>query len=36
MGSPFKSFDEAEAACEAMLKHLMSAGGPCDDPRQRS
>jgi hypothetical protein len=23
-GSPFKSFDEAEAACEAMLKHLTS------------
>jgi hypothetical protein len=36
MGSPFKSFDLAEAACEAMLQHLMSAGGPCDDPRQRS
>jgi hypothetical protein len=24
VGSPFKSFDEAEAACNAMLKHLMS------------
>ena len=24
IGSPFKSFDEAEAACGAMLKHLMS------------
>jgi hypothetical protein len=24
IGSPFKSFDEAEAACDAMLKHLMS------------
>jgi hypothetical protein len=23
-GSPFKTFDEAEAACDAMLKHLMS------------
>jgi len=23
-GSPFKTFDEAEAACEAMLKHLIS------------
>jgi hypothetical protein len=23
-GSPFKTFDEAEAACEAMLKHLTS------------
>jgi hypothetical protein len=21
-GSPFKTFDEAEAACDAMLKHL--------------
>jgi hypothetical protein len=26
IGSPFKSFDEAEVACEVMLKHLMSAG----------
>ena len=24
IGSPFKSFDEAEAACDAMLKALMS------------
>jgi hypothetical protein len=24
IGSAFKSFDEAEAACDAMLKHLMS------------
>ena len=24
IGSPFKSFDEAEVACDAMLKHLMS------------
>jgi hypothetical protein len=24
IGSPFKSFDEAEAACDAMLKHLTS------------
>jgi hypothetical protein len=24
IGSPFKSFDEAQAACEAMLVHLMS------------
>jgi hypothetical protein len=24
IGSPFKTFDEAEAACNAMLKHLMS------------
>ena len=23
-GSPFKTFDEAEAACDAMLKHLTS------------
>ena len=23
-GSPFKTFGEAEAACNAMLKHLMS------------
>ena len=23
-GSPFKAFDEAEAACDAMLKHLTS------------
>ena len=23
-GSPFKTFDEAEAACEAKLKHLTS------------
>jgi hypothetical protein len=23
-GSPFKTFDEAEAACDAMLKHLIS------------
>jgi hypothetical protein len=23
-GSPFKTFDEAEAACDAMLKHIMS------------
>ena len=23
-GSPFKTFDEAEAACDAMLKHLPS------------
>ncbi len=23
-GSPFKTFDEAEATCNAMLKHLMS------------
>jgi hypothetical protein len=23
-GSPFKTFDEAEAACDAMLNHLMS------------
>jgi hypothetical protein len=22
-GSPFKTFDEAEAACDAMLNHLM-------------
>jgi hypothetical protein len=36
IGSPFKSFEEAEAACETMLKHLISAGRPCDDPRQRS
>jgi hypothetical protein len=27
IGSPFKSFDEAEMACDAMLKHLTSAGG---------
>jgi hypothetical protein len=27
IGSPFSSFDEAEVACDAMLKHLMSAGG---------
>jgi hypothetical protein len=33
MGSPFKSFDEAEVACEAMLKHLMSSGGSRNDPR---
>lgn len=24
IGSPFKSFDEAEVACDAMLKHLLS------------
>jgi hypothetical protein len=24
IGSPFKSFEEAEVACDAMLKHLMS------------
>ncbi len=24
IGSPFKTFDEAEAACDAMLKHLTS------------
>jgi hypothetical protein len=24
IGSPFKTFDEAEAACGAMLKHLTS------------
>jgi hypothetical protein len=24
IGSPFESFDEAEAACDAMLKNLMS------------
>ena len=24
LGSPFRTFDEAEAACNAMLKHLMS------------
>ena len=24
IGSPFKSFDEAEVACDAMLKNLMS------------
>jgi hypothetical protein len=24
IGSPFKSFDEAEVACDEMLKHLMS------------
>jgi hypothetical protein len=24
IGSPFQSFDEAEAACDAMLKNLMS------------
>jgi hypothetical protein len=24
IGSPFKTFDEAEAACDAMLKNLMS------------
>jgi hypothetical protein len=24
IGSPFKTFDEAESACNAMLKHLMS------------
>jgi hypothetical protein len=24
VGSPFKTFDEAEAACDAMLKHLTS------------
>jgi hypothetical protein len=24
VGSPFKSFDEAEAACDAMLKYLTS------------
>jgi hypothetical protein len=24
IGSPFRSFDEAEAACDAMLKNLMS------------
>ena len=24
IGSPFESFDEAEAACDAMLKHLTS------------
>jgi hypothetical protein len=23
-GSPFRSFEEAEAACDAMLKHLTS------------
>jgi hypothetical protein len=23
-GSPFKTFDETEAACDAMLKHLIS------------
>jgi hypothetical protein len=23
-GSPFRTFEEAEAACDAMLKHLMS------------
>ena len=23
-GSPFRTFDEAEAACDAMLKHLTS------------
>jgi hypothetical protein len=27
IGSPFSSFDEAEMACDAMLTHLMSAGG---------
>jgi hypothetical protein len=27
MGSPFKSFAEAELACEAMLKYLLSDGG---------
>jgi hypothetical protein len=26
-GSPFKSFDEAETACDAMLKQLMSENG---------
>jgi hypothetical protein len=25
LGSPFKTFDEAEAACDAMLKHLTTA-----------
>jgi hypothetical protein len=24
IGSPFKTFDEAEDACDGMLKHLMS------------
>jgi hypothetical protein len=24
IGSPFKTFDEAESACNAMLKHMMS------------
>lgn len=24
IGSPFKSFEEAEIACDAMLKHLLS------------
>jgi hypothetical protein len=23
-GSPFKTFDDAEAACDAMLEHLIS------------
>jgi hypothetical protein len=30
MGSPFKSLEEAEAACETMLKHLMSVVGACN------
>jgi hypothetical protein len=32
IGSPFKSFDEAEAACDAMLRNLISEGQPVEPP----
>jgi hypothetical protein len=41
-GSPFKSFDEAEVACDALLKQLMSHWEPdasaraCHNPRDIS
>jgi hypothetical protein len=35
IGSPFKSFDEAEGACDAMLKNLMSDWQPLPRPGSR-